>query len=470
MMKYILFYLLIGSIYPFHTVFAQQSSKVLNEQSRNQIIMKIGKLLVDNYVETETALACNRFLTEKAEDDGYDELTHPREFAKQLNKDLRKIHNDRHIRIQFISPEGRDFEINNPKLFFLLRTQERFKENMGIREIKILSGNVGYLDLHSFEPLDLAREKLLNTLRLLQDVDALIIDLRNNNGGNPATVQFLCSWFFDQSLHLNSIYWRYSDYTEEFWTIEDIGIKKRPILPLFILTGSKTFSAAEEFAYNMKVQKRAILIGTKTAGGANPGYTFSISDQFNIFIPTGRSVNPITGTNWEGVGVTPDISTKSSNALNIANEKAMQKGRIYREEQDDLVIAGYMKLRDNLNNADLLFTRGERDSANALVKQSLSDQIESGNMNEWTINALGYQYINEKRESLSLALFKFNVDHYPESANAWDSLGEGYYLIGNWELGIKAYEKSLFLNPRNQNAQMMLDKSNKHIDNRKGEK
>jgi len=468
-MKLIFFQLIVSLILSIQICFAQQSSKILNEETRKLIINKIGKLLVNNYVDQETGKACDKFLTDQIEGGKYENITHPRELANQLNDDLRKIHRDRHVRLQFISPEGREFELENPQLFFLLRTQERFKENLGIREIKILSGNVGYLDLRSFEPLDLGREKVLNTLRLLDNVDALIIDLRNNSGGNPATVQYLCSWFFDQPLHLNSIYWRRSDYTEEFWTIEDIGIKKRPKLPLFILTGSKTFSAAEEFAYNMKVQKRAILIGAKTAGGANPGYTFSVSDQFNIFIPTGRSVNPVTQTNWEGTGIEPDISVRSSNSLNMAHEKALQVGRIYREKQDDKLIADYMRLRDALNTADILIVEGETDSARAIIKQSLCTQIEAGLVGEWTINAMGYQYMSEKRDSLALALFRFNVSHYPQSANAWDSLGEGYYSIGKWELGIQAYEKSLNINPRNQNALMMIDKSKEHLDEEKSE-
>ncbi len=377
-----------------------------------------------------------------------------------------QIHKDRHVRVQFISPEGRDFELQNPKLFFLLRTQERFKENMGIRQLKILAGNVGYLDLHSFEPLDLARDKLINTLKVLEDVDALIIDLRNNNGGNPNTVQFLCSWFFDKNVHLNDIYWRRGDYTEHFRTIKDIGIKKQPDLPLFILTGSKTFSAAEEFAYNLKVQKRATLIGSKTAGGANPGYTFSVNDQFNIFIPTGRSINPVTNTNWEGIGVEPDIFVNSSNAFSFAHEKAMQASRIYREKKDDQLVTAYMNLRDHLNNAGILLADGNINSAETLVEQSLSDQIDKRTISEWSINALGYQYISDKKLKLALAIFKFNTEQFPQSANAWDSLGEIYYKIGNWELGIKAYHKSLFLNPHNQNARIMIDKLSEHTNER----
>ena len=265
------------------------------------------------------------FLEEQNEYDRYTQITHPRALAKQLSSDLKKIHHDRHIRVQTRTPGERRL-IKDANLNFFLHTHERIKENLGFRQVKILTGNVGYLDIRSFEPLELAREKALSTLHFLKDTDAMIIDLRANIGGNPAMVQFLCSLFFDKPVHLNSIYWRRGDYTEEFWTMNDIGIAKKPDIPVFILISSGTFSAGEEMAYNLQTQKRAILIGETTAGGANPGYSFSINERFSIFIPTGRSVNPQTGTNWEGTGVKPDIQVKRSESLSVSAEKAVVTG------------------------------------------------------------------------------------------------------------------------------------------------
>jgi len=137
----------------------------------------------------------------------------------------------------------------------MLRTRENIKENLGFREIKILSGNVGYLDLRSFEPLELAREKATSAFRFLENTDALIIDLRNNHGGNPSMVQYICSIFFEKPTLLNSIYWRRGDYTENFWSMSNITIDKRPQVPLFILISARTFSGGEEFAYNLQKQK-----------------------------------------------------------------------------------------------------------------------------------------------------------------------------------------------------------------------
>ena len=113
------------------------------------------------------------------------------------------------------------------------------------------------------------------------------------------------SYFFDQKLLLNSLYWREGDRTQEFWTLADVGGMKMPDVPLFVMTSNRTFSGAEEFSYNMQTQKRATLVGQTTGGGANPGGTMRINDNLSVFIPTGKAINPITKTNWEGVGVVP---------------------------------------------------------------------------------------------------------------------------------------------------------------------
>jgi tetratricopeptide (TPR) repeat protein len=405
--------------------------------------MKMSHLLRDNYVSKDVGQACTDFLEEQREDKNYEDITHPRAFARKLTSDLRKIHKDQHIRIQSIPPEDKRL-VKNPRLDFFLRTRDRLKENLGFNEVKILSGNVGY--------------KALITLGFVEYSDAIIIDLRNNLGGNPTMVQFLCSFFFDQPIHLNSIYWRRGDYTEEFWTMDSIGIKKRPDVPVFVLTSKRTFSGGEEFAFNLKTHKRATLIGEKTAGGANPGYTFRINEIFNIFIPTGRSINPVTGTNWEGKGVEPDLAVKATDALSVALEKAKHFARIYREKNDDQAVVSYLKLCADFDTMDTLFAEGKSDSAQYVIHLALRQAVNSDLLNEWMINDLGYRYLSKNILPLALALFQFNVNQYPTSYNVYDSLGEAYLKMENKELAIVNYKKSLDINPRNENAKHMLEK------------
>jgi len=443
---------------------AQDSSQKLTESEQELILKKTGELLKNNYVFLELGQACANFLDEQNRFKHYSQITHPRAFAKQLSTDLKNIHHDQHIRVQTRTPADRRL-VKDPNLNFFLHTHERIKENLGFRQVRILTGNVGYLDIRSFEPLELAREKALSVLQFLKDTDAMIIDLRANIGGNPSTVQFLCSLFFDKPVHLNSIYWRREDYTEEFWTMDHIGIAKKPDIPIFILVSSKTFSAGEEMAYNLQVQNRAVLVGETTAGGANPGYSFTINERFSIFIPTGRSINPVTGTNWEGSGVKPDIQVKASESLTVAAEKAVHAARIYREKSDDRLILSLMSVSAQLDTLTLLYKNNKKSTIDSLAIKLLSDWAESDLINEWVINDLGYKYMSKNEIDVAFVLFQFNVIQYPHSFNVYDSLGEIYWKTGEKSAAIKNYTRSLILNPQNFNAQRMIkliEKDNQH--------
>ena len=186
----------------FSTVCGQE---LLDKEQQHIILEKISRLLMNNYVLKDVGEAYAVFLGKQIEEERYADITHPREFANRLTSDLRKIHNDQHIRILTIPPADKRL-VKNPKLDFFLRTREKIKENLGFKEVKILTGNVGYIDLNWFEPYELARDKALSALHFIENTDAIIIDLRNNLGGNPTMVQYLCSYFFDKPVLLNSIY------------------------------------------------------------------------------------------------------------------------------------------------------------------------------------------------------------------------------------------------------------------------
>jgi hypothetical protein len=135
---------------------AQDSAPLLNNKMKEQTLEKISSLINDNYVSKEIGQACAEFLAEQIEEEAYEDITHPRAFVRELNSDLKKIHKDQHIRIQFIPPEDKRIE-KNPRLDFFLRTRDRIKDNLGFRKINILPGNVGYIDIRSFEPYELAQ-------------------------------------------------------------------------------------------------------------------------------------------------------------------------------------------------------------------------------------------------------------------------------------------------------------------------
>lgn len=198
-------------------------------------------------------------------------------------------------------------------------------DNFGVRKVEVLSANIGYIDLRSFAPLAFSRPSIAAAMALIAHTDALIIDLRNNGGGDPHTVAFMSSYLFDKPTHLNNMYWRHNKRTDEFWTSKDIpgerfgGTKK-----VYVLTSKDTFSGAEEFSYNLKQLRRATIIGETTGGGAHPGRVHRIHPHLSVFIPSGRAINPVSKTNWEGTGVVPDVRVKAADALRTAERLALQ--------------------------------------------------------------------------------------------------------------------------------------------------
>ena len=184
----------------------------------------------------------------------------------------------------------------------------------------------GLRDLPHRRGQRVAREALASAMRKVADTRALIIDLRRHRGGSPDTVAFASSYLFgDTPVHLNSIYRRTDDSTADFHTDPGVpGPRFGPDKPVFVLTGAPTFSAGEEFAYDLQTQKRATLIGETTGGGANPGAVHPLPLGLTIFVSNGRAINPVTGTNWEGVGVKPEIAVPVAEAFAVAYRKALE--------------------------------------------------------------------------------------------------------------------------------------------------
>jgi C-terminal processing protease CtpA/Prc len=183
------------------------------------------------------------------------------------------------------------------------------KINFGIMPPKMIENTtIGYLKLTAFANPDFEEtfQKIDEAMTTVKDATALIIDLRDNPGGSPHTVSRLASYFFDEKTLMTRIYQRSTDTTAEFYAEPDSVFRFGEAKPICILVGQSTMSAAEEFAYDLQARGRAVVIGQNTWGGAHPIDHFVIDDHFYLAIPNQKARNPITDTNWEGIGVIPD--------------------------------------------------------------------------------------------------------------------------------------------------------------------
>jgi hypothetical protein len=207
-------------------------------------------------------------------------------------------------------------------------------DNYGFDAVERLDGNIGYVHMSFFAHFDrelggdktpAARRAGEAALKLVEHADAVIFDIRQNGGGSPAMIDLLLSGFFgDKPVLLNRFYRREGDKTVDYTTLADFSGARRPDTPVFVLVSGGTVSAAEEFAYDVQTQKRGQIVGETTAGGANPGAVFDAGDGFVVFISTGAAINPITNTNWERTGVTPDIRVPAADALARAHALALE--------------------------------------------------------------------------------------------------------------------------------------------------
>lgn len=306
----------------------EQPDLTIDAATRKQVIDSMVKRLSDSYVFPDVAKKMEASIRERVDKKEYDQITSAKQFATTLTKDLQAVSHDLHLRVRYSSeaiPE------RGPQKEPTVEEREQRRRdltwaNHGFSKVERFPGNIGYLEFLNFMDEEQGADTVAAAMNFVNNTDALIIDMRRNGGGNPAMVALVCSYLFGaEPVHLNDLYWREGDRTEEFWTRKDVSGKRYLNKDVYVLTSKRTFSGAEEFTYNLKNLKRATIVGETTGGGAHPGGGFRISEHFGMFVPTGRAISPITKTNWEGTGVTPDIGVPADQALLVARLMALKK-------------------------------------------------------------------------------------------------------------------------------------------------
>ncbi len=243
-------------------------------------------------------------------------------FAAAVSQDLLAASNDKHLKVSVQTVDAD----RSARLTDEQQAQLDRRLAYGLMAARRLPGNIGYLKLSYFEQEEPGVRMIESALGLLKDTDALIIDLRQHRGGGGATDEALLGHLSKTPIPMARIAWR-TPRGVEITQREPRRPAGEPLYadkPVYVLTSSFTFSAAEEFAYDLQAARRALLIGETTGGGANPSNRpVRLDYGFRIFMPTGKVTHPITGTNWEGVGVKPDVPVPVDSALTEAYRRAL---------------------------------------------------------------------------------------------------------------------------------------------------
>ena len=438
-----------------HSLYSQQYKRLSDKGYKKEVVNTICKLLQSKYVIAENAEKYAADFKKKFASGYYDSCDDAKAFTKMVTADLVSITHDKHINFRVIESsavgEQAESALHHPVRYHLLRA----KENTGFYKLEWIENNIGYLDIRRFYSFDQAKDMIIAAMKFLANSNAIIIDVRENGGGSG---DYLSSYFLPYPTQLTGWYSREDDWLMQFWTIKDIGTEPLLDTPVFILTSDRTFSAAESFACDMKVRKRAIIIGDSTKGGAHSVDLYKIDDQFEIYISTERAINPITGENWEGVGVIPDILVPSEAALDTAIVLAREAGEEYARAKEEKLKQAVAKMQIHLDRAERFYRSNKKADADAALDSVFQIGATVGLINEFFIDVLAYNYLSDKNDQILYAILKKRIELFPKSVSAYERLASIYHSKGKKELALQYFQKVLELEPDNRNAARMINR------------
>lgn len=237
------------------------------------------------------------------------------EFAALLTSQMRDVSHDLHLQVMYsATPPPQSSPEEFKRMLDALQ-----KGNCNFKKVGVLRHNIGYLKLDAFLDPSACGATATAVMASLNNVDAVVFDLRENRGGTSEMVSLISSYLFN---HPEYLFDPRRVPTPQSWTSSPVAGSKLADKPVYILTSPTTISAAEQFAYDLKMLKRATIVGEVTAGGAHAGVFHRIDDHYAIAIPESRSVNPYGPADWEAVGIQPDIKVPAAAALNTALRRA----------------------------------------------------------------------------------------------------------------------------------------------------
>lgn len=301
----------------------------LSDEDQVRLVLRLSALIAEHYARPELTDGIAKDLQAWLEGGAARSARSPRDFAGALTARLGAI--DRHFLVTWTPPgevHPKDpMHDSDPKALEETVAWAR-RENFGFTRVEIMPGNVGYISLEAFHDASYAGEAAAAAMAMVSNVDALIFDLRNNTGGEPSMVQLLISYLVpaNRPVELMRMIQRRSNGNEvrQTWTLPYVPGRRIPDVPVFVLTSRKTGSAAEAFAYDLQALGRGHVVGQVSIGAALPVEEFTVGEGFYANISNKRTENPITGTNWQDVGVRPDTAVDDGDALLRARGLALE--------------------------------------------------------------------------------------------------------------------------------------------------
>lgn len=302
----------------------------LTPADRQRLVQAAAASVKQHYFDKQVGETTARALLVHRENGDYDAVTDGRAFANLLARHLTEASHDAHFTMEYTPNAFPDFS-KPPVAEFQVRYRAAMEQaNCTFEKTGIRSNNVGYVKLNSFPDMAVCQSKAESVMAALNHADALIFDLRDNRGGYSNMVVFLAGYLFD---HPEYMFNPRDTVTEQAWTRPAVAGSLLADKPVYILTSSRTYSAAEQFSYDLKMLKRAALVGETTGGAAHSGVLHNLDDHFAIGIPEHRPINPFSGEDWAFTGVEPDVQVKAADALAAAErlaETRLRKTRLRR--------------------------------------------------------------------------------------------------------------------------------------------
>jgi hypothetical protein len=303
----------------------------LDDATRQKAIDAISDRLTDYYVYPDVAAKMGQAIHDHQKHGDYSSIVDGNEFADALARDLRAVSHDQHLHVSydpFTLPDqsGSSAGPSQPSPAEEARFRSMLeRQNCTFSKLEVLDHNIGYIKFGAFPPPEICGPTVVAAMNFLAHTDALIFDLRENHGGDPNMVDFMVSYLFRQSTHVNDLTNRHDNETHQYWTLPWVPGPRLIDQSVYVLTSHQTFSGGEEFTFDLQTQKRATIVGETTGGGAHPVRGLSAGDHFSIGVPFGRPINPLTHGDWEGKGVEPDVKVSAADALTTAQKLAGDK-------------------------------------------------------------------------------------------------------------------------------------------------